>query len=192
MKHLDIKKLFITAMVLLCSVSANAYDFEVDGIYYNLTSAADLTVEVTRGDKKYYGDIVIPSTVSYKSKTLTVTSIGELAFYNCYNLISITIPNSVINIESEAFLECKALTSIEIPNSVKTIGNQAFGYCENLTTAIIGNSVTDMGTNTFTSCTKLANVKFSNGITRIGKNAFNCCIALTSITIPNSVTSINY
>ena len=36
MKHFDIKKLFITAMVLLCSVSASAYDFEVDGIYYKI------------------------------------------------------------------------------------------------------------------------------------------------------------
>ena len=77
MKHFNIKKLFVTVMVLLCSVSANAYDFEVDGIYYKILSLSDLTVKVTEGDNEYSGEVIIPSTVSYKSKALRVTSIGE-------------------------------------------------------------------------------------------------------------------
>ena len=41
-----IKQLLITVAVLLCSVTANAYDFEVDGIYYNILSASDLNSKV--------------------------------------------------------------------------------------------------------------------------------------------------
>ena len=48
-----IKFLLTTIAVLLGSVMANAYDFEVDGMYYNLLSATDLTVEVTEGENEY-------------------------------------------------------------------------------------------------------------------------------------------
>ena len=108
-----IKQLLTTVAVLLCSVAVNAHDFEVDGIYYNIISASDLTVEVThKGDSphdfsnEYRGEVIIPETVVYKSKTLTVTSIGDSAFYNCDGLTSVTIPNSVTSIEYYAFYYC--------------------------------------------------------------------------------------
>ena len=41
-----IKHLF-TALLLLLSVAVNAHDFEVGGIYYNVTDEANKTVEVT-------------------------------------------------------------------------------------------------------------------------------------------------
>ena len=60
-----------TIAMLLCSISASAHNFEVGGIYYNITSSPDLTVEVTyKGDnssynhKTYSGAIVIPETVT--------------------------------------------------------------------------------------------------------------------------------
>ena len=68
--------LFLTTIaLLLCSVMANAYDFEVDGMYYNLLSATDLTVEVTWGDNAYSGEVVIPSTITYQSRNLAVVGI---------------------------------------------------------------------------------------------------------------------
>ena len=70
-----IKLLLTTIAVLLCSVMANAYDFEVDGIYYNILSSTDLTAEVTYGDNKYTGNVIIPSIVNYKSRDLTIKSL---------------------------------------------------------------------------------------------------------------------
>ena len=124
-----IKQMLITVAVLLCSATASAYDFEVDGIYYNILSMSYLTVEVTYGDNKYSGEVVIPSTVSYKSKTLTVKSIGFSAFEDCSGLTSVTIGNSVTYIGSSAFDGCSSLTSITIPNSVASIGYNAFDGC---------------------------------------------------------------
>ena len=63
----------------------------------------------------------------------SVTSIGDLAFYNCSSLTSVTIPNSVTSIEGEAFYNCTSLTSITIPNSVTSIGKEAFYNCSSLT-----------------------------------------------------------
>lgn len=78
-----IKKLWLTSIaVLLCSITASAHDFNVDGIYYNITSSTDLTVEVSyRGSSssyysnEYRGAVTIPSTVTYNGNTYSVTII---------------------------------------------------------------------------------------------------------------------
>ena len=108
------KLLLTTIAVLLCSVRANAYDFEVNGIYYNIISATDLIVEVTSGDNKYTGEVIIPTMVNYKSKDLAVTSIGASAFDGCDGLSNITIPNNVKTIGQGAFNNCMSLKELRI------------------------------------------------------------------------------
>ena len=183
-----IKQLLITIAVLLCSATASAYDFEVDGIYYNILSISDLTVQVTAGENKYSGEVIIPSTVSYKSKTLTVTSIGYYAFYECDGLTSITIPNSVTSIRDYAFYECDELTSITIPNSVTSIGEQAFEYCSGLTSVIIGNSVTSIGNLAFYECKGLKtviNLSYLTLTKRSDKYGYVAYYANKVINVPN-------
>lgn len=124
-----IKLLLTTIAALLGSVMANAYDFEVDGIYYNILSSTDLTAEVTYGDNKYTGDVIIPSTVNYKSRDIAVIAIGDSAFLQCYKLTNIIIPSTIITIGEDAFYECNNLTNITIPNSVTSIGEGAFSLC---------------------------------------------------------------
>ena len=131
-----LRLLFSALALLLCSTSLLAHDFAVDGIYYQITSEEDLTVEVTfEGDERwffsdeYFGSVTIPETVTYNGNTYSVTSIGSSAFYDCSGLTSVIIPNSVTNIGSEAFSACSGLTSVTIPNSVTSIGSYAFREC---------------------------------------------------------------
>ena len=49
----------------------------------------------------------------------SVTEIGESAFENCTNLISVTIPDSVNKIEKKAFKGCKGLKKVTIPEWTK-------------------------------------------------------------------------
>ena len=88
----------------------------------------------------------------------SVTSIGELAFWNCRNLVSIAIPNSIANIGKCAFTGCTGLTSISIPNSVTSIEYCTFTDCSNLATVVIPNSVTKIGEGAFLRCSKLTDV----------------------------------
>ena len=74
----------------------------------------------------------------------SVTSIGDVAFYNCSGLTSITIPDCVTSIGSSAFSGCSGLTSIVIPDSVISIGDDAF-YGVNIGYTI--NYVLNGGTN---------------------------------------------
>ena len=146
-----------TIVVLLCSLTAKAYDFVADGIYYNITSSTDLTVEVTYERKAinvisgYSGAVTIPATVTYNGNTYSVTTIGNSAFYNS-DLTSIAIPESVTSIGGCAFQYCSSLTSITIPESVTSIGYSAFSGCGSLTTITIPESVTSIEFNTFSGC----------------------------------------
>ncbi len=205
-----------TIAVLLCSVTASAYDFEVDSIYYDIISTEDLTVKVTSGDNRYSGEVIIPSTITYKSRTLTVVSIGDNAFSRCSSLTAITLPESVTSIGEFAFGGCTGLTSITIPNSVTSIGEGAFVGCTSLKDLRIedGETVLSYGKELFDGCpleelylgrnllhdnspfcgiTTMTMVTIGDSVTSIGESAFYGCSGLTSITIPNSVTSIgNY
>ena len=181
MKKLYTRQFFIAIFALLCSVTATAHDFEVDGIYYNFTSSR--TVEVTYKGEKYYsyddeytGSVVIPASVSYNGKNYSVTSIGSSAFYDCDGLTSVTIPGSVTSIGNCAFYYCDGLTSITIPNSVTSIGYYAFYYCDGLTSITIPNSVTSIGSSAFYCCSGLTSVTIPNSVTSIGDDAFYNCI----------------
>lgn len=161
-------KLLLTLIFTLCASSLWAYDTIVDGIYYNLIDKAKGAI-VTRGDNKYSGEIIIPSTIK----------VGEISY-------------NVTSIEEKAFLSCKALSSITIPNSVTTIGDLAFAYCYGLTSFTIPNSVTSIGRQAFHECTGLASITIPNSVTSMGGDTFWDCTGLTSITIPNSLSSIVY
>ena len=143
----------LTAALLLCGQSLWAYDFVADGIYYNITSAENLTVAVTYETtdyNSYSGDVVIPATVEYDSKTYNVTGIGQSAFYWCSGLTSIEIPSGVTRIGSEAFDSCTGLTSIELPSSVTSIGSGVFANCSGLTSITIPDGLTTLASNAFT------------------------------------------
>ena len=148
--------------------------------------------------EQYYHGSTISATSSYfyipttlKEVIITGSSYIQYgSFYNCSNLTSITIPNSVTSIEGNAFFGCTGLTTITIPNSVTSIGSSAFRNCSNLTSITIPNSVTSIGSIAFLNCSNLSTITIPNSVTSIGESAFSSCTGLTTITILNSVTSI--
>ena len=196
---------------MLMPLVASAHDFEFNGIYYNITSEADKTVEVTfRGDdydsytNEYSGSITIPATVTHNGVEYSVTSIGSSAFDGCSSLTAITIPESVTSIGTYAFGDCSSLTSITIPEGVTSIGKYAFYGCKSLTAVHISSieawckiSFEDSYSNPlyyvhnlYLNGELVTELVIPEGVTSIGSSAFYNCSSLTAITIPEGVTSI--
>ena len=175
-------KLFAVVIAVIISNSVFAYDFEVDGIYYNKLS--DSTVAVTYKDKNYNsysGDVTIPSSITYDGTTYNVTSIGGYAFYKCTGLTNIAIPNSVTGIGGAAFANCTGLTSVTIPNRVTSINNYVFYECTGLTSIDIPDRVTSIGDSAFYDCTGLTSITIGIRVTSIGSQAFARCKGLTTL-----------
>ena len=116
--------------------------------------------------------------------------IADFTFYECTELISIIIPNSVTSIGEHAFRCCRGLTSIIIPDKVTLIGESAFYYCTGLTSVTIGNSVTSIDYGAFSGCSGLTEVTIPNSVKSICGYVFRGCTGLTSATISDSVKSI--
>ncbi len=149
------------------------------------------------GDK-WYKVIRIYNSAFYNCTNLTsitipdsVTQICNFAFYNCTSLTSVVIGDSVTSIDEEAFYGCTSLTSVVIPDSVTSIGGSAFSDCVSLKSVVIPDSVENIGGGAFSSCYSLTSVVIPDSVTYIGLSTFAGCINLTSITIPNGVASIN-
>ncbi len=178
-------KLLLLLITLFSCIIANAYDFKVDGLYYNILSEDDRTVETTGCNYRDYisGEIEIPKKLIYNNKTYTVTTIGGNTFTYCSTLHSVTIPNSVTTIEFGAFYNCSDLTSISIPNSVKSIDESAFNGCSGLTSIPIPNSVNYIGESAFNGCSGLTSIFIPNSVNYIGNSAFNGCSGLTEISV---------
>ena len=121
-------------------------------------------------------------------------SIEDYAFYYCYNLITMTLPNSVRSIGEGSFSGCYNLTgTLALPNSLVSIGSDAFSGCYSLTGSLtIPNSVTSIGDWAFGDCYGFNGLlTIGNSVTSIGNYAFYYCSGLTSLTLGNSVSSIS-
>jgi len=154
------------------------------GLQYRLTSDRNGYIVTDIGYAKDT-QIVIPS--EYRNKP--VVGIGEGAFKNCLKITSITIPDSIKNIEKYAFLGCENLSEINIPKGVITIENGIFRDCHNLTKMALHENVTSIEWNAFQDCTKLTSIELPKNLTEISSGAF-WGSGLVSVAIPSKVTTI--
>lgn len=182
------KQLLLLAMILLPMV-ASAEEAVVDGIIYNLISKDNIyTAEVKYFD--YKGYIKIPASISYQGIEYKVTYIGEKAFYNCAQLVSVTLPETLDSIGNNAFENCTGIASIIIPDNVKSIGSDCFYNCSKLTSLNIPNSIISIGDCAFSCCYALENLVVGSGVTIINHGTFSYCRNLSSITLPENLKSI--
>ena len=140
-------------------------------------------------------------TIPGEINNLPVTGIGMRAFEGC-DLTSVTMGNSVTNIDPSAFVFCFSLTAITV-DALNLWFSSVDGvlFDKTQTTLIaypagkpggyaIPNSVTSIGGQAFYGCDGLTSIIIPNSVTKLGGEAFCDCTSLTSVTIGSSVTSI--
>ena len=210
MKKLYFKQLIVAVVALLGCTMVNAHDFEMDGIFYTITS--ETTVEVTYNgedysvvENEYSGSVVIPESVTYNDVCYGVTAIGLDAFRECLEITSITLPGSITTIGAMAFRTCNALTDVYISDLVAWCNiehaswSNPMNYAQNLylngellTELVIPDSITEIKAEIFNGCNCITSVKFHDGVTTIGDYAFQNCTGLTKIIGGDGITNIGF
>ena len=145
----------------------------------------------------YVGGVTIPETVNYNSVDYTVVAIGADAFNKgCFSNDlsgSLVIPNSVISIGEWAFHNCKRFSSLTLSESLVEINNNAFDLCENFRgDLVIPESVEYIGFNGFNECGFDGTLYLPPKMTLIESGCFEACYGFSSINIPEGVTYIGY
>lgn len=191
-------KLVTLATLLIMATPVYASDFIADGLHYNI-NADGVSVTLTHeGDGYWYmqypdldGDVVIPQQIAHNDVTYDVTAIGDSAFFCCFSIKSVFIPNSITHIGKRAFNECPNLDVITVASDnpvydsredcnglIETSTNKLIYGCK---TTLIPNSVTAIGDYAFEGCLGLYSITFHKNITSIGSYAFQDCQDLDNI-----------
>lgn len=159
---------------------------------YEVTGEGE--VKVARCDSSAV-NVYIPEYILYNDYSYMVTEIGSYAFAqdgyineygDNYNLSTVSIPNSVKNIDVGAFYLCRYLKSVNLPSDIKTINEYTFGFCNSLTNITIPDSVQSIGDMAFEDCCSLSDIVIPDNVISIGRYSFNSCYNLSKISIPDS------
>ena len=131
-----------------------------------------------------------------------VTSIGRGAFMVCYNLVNVSMPDSLATIEMYAFDGCTSLEKIYIPAGVTYIEHSILSLCYNLESITVakenityhseGNCLIETASGTLVAGCKSSVIPTDGSVKAIAQDAFDGCQYLLNITIPSSVISIGY
>lgn len=179
-----------------CSATGSSVKFSYD------TTAKKLTITGT-GSIKNYGTTNLNKTpwYDYREEIQSVeigegvTSIGQLAFFYCTSLTSVTLPSTLTQISGGtanygAFRDCISLESITLPDGLTTIGAMAFRGCTSLKSISFPDSLTSLGNYAFQDCTALTSVVYGNGLSESGPYAFYES-GVKSVRFSSSITQIS-
>ena len=192
--------------VYAAEVVASGYCGSTDGNYLNvqwtLDSDGKLTVSGT-GEMGWMwyaedadGVVTGFAWASHRDEIRTavieegVTSVGSFMFYDCENLVSVSIPSSVTKIGQGAFSYCKILSELNIPDTVTEIESELARESESLTTVHLPSGLTAIPDYAFSGCKALKSAPIPDSVTMIGKDAFYKCYALEGVRLPKGILSI--
>lgn len=129
------------------------------------------------------GNIELPDRIN----GINIVSIADETFSN-QNILSISVPASIVNIGAGAFKDCTNLTSVKL-YGVMTLGANVFSGCNLLSNITVSAGLTSIGAQAFNGCISLTSIALPAGLTNIGERAFNGC---HNLAISVNVSNPNY
>lgn len=178
--------LALAAVLVLCMLpAASAAEFEgVCGrdLEWSFT---DGTLTITgSGDMADYTTLESIPWYSLRDRILRLelpeglTRVGDMAFYGCTRLTSVTIPASVKTIGKLAFCHCTGLSILRLQSGLQTIGESAFEMCGSLQDLRLPSTVTRLDRQAFYGCASLASVTVPETVRDMGSGVFAHCVSL--------------
>ena len=105
-------------------------------------------------------ELTIPNKVTIEDKEYEVKKIAASCFSQAKNLTKVTIPNTIVSIESNAFEDCSNIKEFifEDESNLDFIGDNAFKNCSKVESFTIPAKVTKLGLYAFDGCDNLSEV----------------------------------
>ena len=154
-----------------------------------LNTTIDELVADLNASNELYKQLINGSITELKAENFQgVTKIRPYAFYNCTNLTSVTLPNTVTVIDKSAFSGCSKLTSIDFSNNLQTIGNSAFYKCYRLDFEEFPSNLKTVDDSAFYGCESLSHANLPDSVTTLGSTVFQSCYDIAEIHIPTGIS----
>ena len=113
-----------------------------------------------------------------------ITAIGNYSFNRCFNLQTLTLPSTLMDIGWWAFGSCTQLQNVTFPKGLRTIDSCAFYDCNSLTEVVFPDSVVKINHSAFFRCEKLKKVTLPAGLETLGDGVFHECRKLQTVVMP--------
>lgn len=126
--------------------------------------------------------------VSLNGTKITVTQVGEYAYYHISQSFTLSFDDSVVRISDFAFFRTDVKGDV-VFNKVEYIGEGAFEECEQLLTISENNSIKHIGVEAFQKCLRLYQVSLPN-IETVDESAFANNGCLVSVAFGENLKSL--
>lgn len=159
-------------------------EFIHDGIKYRWDEE-QRTYSVLPND--YKGKITIPAYIH----NAPVVRLATDAFFDCTELVAVTLPDTLEEIGHSAFEGCSQLKEIYIPDSVQQIGIDAFSDCTSLQRIRLPKSIYELPISMCEDCISLIEIILPERV-KVIESAFHGCTSLQQITLPDGVEELGW
>ncbi len=103
-------------------------------------------------------------------------NIKQYAFYQCWSLESVAIPEGIQYTQGHTFERCGQLKEVSLPESLTNLGEHDFESCYNLTSMTLPSGINTLPSYCFNGCSNLESINLDN-IRNFGER----CLASTKI-----------
>lgn len=118
-----------------------------------------------------------------------LTNLGEFAFANCQNLVAVDLRTSSLEeVPARLFYDCINLSTIRLPESVASVGKRAFFHNDKLTYLYLPSSVQSVAAYAFERCGSLMNCDIP--CSKVEPYTFFCCSSLSYVNFSEDLTEI--
>ncbi|MBO4877703.1 MAG: leucine-rich repeat protein [Ruminococcus sp.] len=137
----------------------------------------DTNLTLTKCQRDAEGEIYVPESINSRM----VTDIAPQAFFSCYSITEVWLPDNVTRLGMSAFSHCYSLEYIHLPAYMYEIDGSAFSYCSALKQITLPEGITEVRSSLFYGCSALESVTIPASVSEIESSAFTSCTSLSEI-----------
>lgn len=168
----------------------------LDGAFNRLAAQTNVTEIVFPETLEYIGKSAFSSIRAVATLTLpdSLIEIDDSAFFNMTNLSEVVFGSDLERIGASAFQRCGKIKSLEFPDTLEVIEDNAFNRCTNLSEIVsFGSALEEIGDNAFQNCWWLTGeegLEFPESLETLGDDAFQNCSNLVTVVLNDNLSII--